>query len=177
MSRARIWRSSRRVIRPHLRGRPPRVFLDSTRKEAVTTTAMELSIQPLDPLPVLLSLPSTSRPRPAETGDRILFPAHPAPPHSTCVRHSRRCCSTTMHGAARARISQWHPRTSPSQQCGVAKAFRCAAPGQAATRTHARAQCHCQGRSPNGYYCAGGRPSTMNEQVVATACLTGLILS
>ena len=177
MSRARIWRSSRRVIRPHLRGRPPRVFLDSTRKEAVTTSAMELSIQPLDPLAVLLSLPSTSRPRLAETGDRILFPAHPAPPHSTCVRHSRRCRSTTMRGPAPARISQWHPRTSPSQQCGVAEGIPVRGSRQAATCTHARAQCHCQGRSPNGYYCAGGRPSTMNERVVATACLTGLILS
>ena len=152
-------------------------FLDSTRKEAVTATAMELSIQLLDPLAVLLGLPSTSRPLPAETGDRIPFPADLAPPRSTCVRHSRRCRSTTMRGPAPARISQWHPRTSPSQQCGVAEGIPVRGSRQAATCTHARAQCHCQGRSPNGYYCAGGRPSTMNERVVATACLTGLILS
>ena len=96
--------------------------------------------------------------------------AHALDTRADVVR--RPCTAPPLHASpsgTRARLRRSNA-ASP-------RAFRCAAPGQAATCTHARAQCHSQGRSPNGYYCAGGRPSTMNERVVATACLTGLILS
>src|SRR5271166_2022858 len=77
MSRTRVWRSSRRVMRPRRRGRPPTIFCEHEqggRFGQGLVLAMELAFQLLDPPAILAGLRCAGRAGLAKTGDRILLP-------------------------------------------------------------------------------------------------------
>jgi hypothetical protein len=177
MSRARIWRSSRRVIRPHLRGRPPRVFWIARGRRPLPPVRWNSRSSCLTRWRSCWAFPARAAhgsPRPAIASRfrriQLRHIAHASDTRADVVRGP--CTAPPLHASASATRARLRRSNAASPRHSGAQL-----PDKLHTCTHARAQCHCQGRSPNGYYCAGGRPSTMNERVVATACLTGLILS
>ena len=74
----RVWRSSRRVIRPRRRGRPPASFFaehqQGGRLGQRLVLAVQLALELLDPAPVLPGLDGTGRPRLAQAGDGVVLP-------------------------------------------------------------------------------------------------------
>ena len=78
MSRTRIWRSSRRVMRPRLGGRPPRVFLIAQARRLFRPMPCPCDGAPaqlLDPPTVLPKLSTAARGSP-EAGGRIPASRH-----------------------------------------------------------------------------------------------------